>query len=224
MAVSTANLIVQLNEYKLASEKELGVVRGKVFAEVAGRFPETDEKVTKLVEEVAKQSKATEETFGTLQTLTISIENLGDNLIKIRDNTKSWKETKVMDAEEELINLIGPISLLEAVTSAPKVINPMFTNSDFHPPGSTPDVFLISGLGGIPPSSQAQDNPRPSSISRPGISMGFGSNTTSIVHCVRVSLTGTIVATSRAHWSLVRDWFCTFNTHSVALFVGMGPL
>ena len=28
-----------------------------------------------------------------------------------------------------------------------------------------------------------------------------------VVHCVRVSLTGTIVASSWAHWSVVGDWF-----------------
>ena len=28
-----------------------------------------------------------------------------------------------------------------------------------------------------------------------------------VVHCVRVSLTGTTVAMSWAHWSLVVDWF-----------------
>ena len=44
-----------------------------------------------------------------------------------------------------------------------------------------------------------------------------------VVHCVRVSLTGTIVATSWVHWSLVGDWFCTINTHSVTFLMGMGP-
>ena len=45
-----------------------------------------------------------------------------------------------------------------------------------------------------------------------------------VVHCVRVSLAGTTVATSWAHWTLVGDWFCTINTHSVTFLVGMGPL
>ena len=43
-----------------------------------------------------------------------------------------------------------------------------------------------------------------------------------VVHCVRVSLTSTIVALSWAHWSVVGDWFWTLNTHSVTLSVGMG--
>ena len=45
-----------------------------------------------------------------------------------------------------------------------------------------------------------------------------------VVHCVRVSLTGTTVAMSSVHWSLVRDWFGTINTHSLTFVVGMGPL
>ena len=45
-----------------------------------------------------------------------------------------------------------------------------------------------------------------------------------VVHCVRVSLTGTTVAMSFVHWSLVGDWFCTINTHSVTFLMGMGPL
>ena len=58
-------------------------------AKLAGRFSKTNEKITKLAVEVAKQSKAAEDTSRTLQTLMISIENLGDNLIKLRDDIKS---------------------------------------------------------------------------------------------------------------------------------------
>ena len=43
------------------------------------------------------------------------------------------------------------------------------------------------------------------------------------VHCVWVSLTGTTVAPSWVHLSLVGNWFHNY-THSVTLFVGMGPL
>ena len=45
-----------------------------------------------------------------------------------------------------------------------------------------------------------------------------------VVRCVRVSLTGTTMAMSSVHWSLVGDWFGTINTHSVTFVVGMGPL
>ena len=84
-----------------------------------------------------------------------------------------------MDAEEELINLTGPVSLLEAVKSSLEVMNLMSNSSDSQPPDSNPNIFLISGLGGIPPSNQTQDNSRPSSVSRPGIPTGFVSATTS---------------------------------------------
>ena len=45
-----------------------------------------------------------------------------------------------------------------------------------------------------------------------------------VVHCVRVSLTGTTVALSLAHWSLVWGLVCTINLQFVTLSVGMGPL
>ena len=69
-------------------EKRLGC-KG-VFAKVVGRFSQTDAKVTKLAKEVVKQSKVAKETSDTLRSLMISIENLGDNLIKIRNELKSW--------------------------------------------------------------------------------------------------------------------------------------
>ena len=59
-------LTLQLNEFKPASGRELGVVRGEMFAEVAGRFSEIDAKVTKLAKQVAQQSKFAKETCGTL--------------------------------------------------------------------------------------------------------------------------------------------------------------
>ena len=89
IASSIDTLTLQLNEFKPESGKELGAVRGEVSAEVSSRFVQTDENIIKLAEEMAKQSKGAEETSDTLQSLMISVENLGHNLIKMRNVMKS---------------------------------------------------------------------------------------------------------------------------------------
>ena len=43
-----------------------------------------------------------------------------------------------------------------------------------------------------------------------------------VVHCVRVSLTGTTVATSWVHWSLVGDWFVQFTLTCCDIYRGNG--
>ena len=128
------------------------------------------------MEEVAKQSKVAKETSDTLQSLMISIENLGDNLIKMRNETKSRQETEVMDTVDKLTNLIGLVSFLEIMKSFLEVINFMSTSLDSQPADATPDIFPIGGFHGIPPTSPAQNISIPSNISRPGISLGFTSN------------------------------------------------
>ena len=81
-----------------------------------------------------------------------------------------------MDAEDELHNLTDLVSLPEIMKSSPEVINLISTSSDSQPLDVTPDIFLVGGLIGIPPTSQAQDISVPSSISRPEISLGFNSD------------------------------------------------
>ena len=71
-----------------------------------------------------------------------------------------------MDAEAEMVNLTSPVSLPEVIKPSPEVINLMSTSSDSRPPEFTPNIFCISGLGGIPLASKAQDISRLSSISR----------------------------------------------------------
>ena len=45
-----------------------------------------------------------------------------------------------------------------------------------------------------------------------------------VVHCVRVSLPGTTVALSWAHWSLVEDCFVQLHTHSDIIRGNEAPL
>ena len=87
----------------------------------------------------------------------VSIENLEDNLIQMRNEMKSWQEAEVMDAEDDLHNLTDPVSLSKIMESYLEVINLMSTSSDSHPPKATPNIFPISGLGGIPVASTTSE-------------------------------------------------------------------
>ena len=81
-----------------------------------------------------------------------------------------------MDAEDELHNLTDLVSLPEIMKSSPEVINLMSASSGSHPLETIPDIFPITGLGGIPYVSRAPFDSRVSSISRPEISFGFHSD------------------------------------------------
>ena len=57
-------------------------IRGEVSAKVTVKLSATEEKITKLNEEVAKLSKSTASNSSTLEDIMVSIENLGDNMVK----------------------------------------------------------------------------------------------------------------------------------------------
>ena len=83
-----------------------------------------------------------------------------------------------MEAEEELATLADLVSWLELAESAQGVIDLLSTIREGRPsPKPCPDIFPISGLGGIPFGSKAQYTPRLSRFSRLGISLGLNSDT-----------------------------------------------
>ena len=91
--------------------------------EVAVKLSQIGQKVTKLSEELAQQSKTAKDTASTLQALMVSIENLGNNIKKRNEEMTFQRDKNVMEAEEELAALADPISLLEPAKSAIEVIH-----------------------------------------------------------------------------------------------------
>ena len=84
----------------------MGRVRGEVNAKVAGKLAETENRVTELTEELAKQTKGAEDKSTTLHELMVSIANLGKNMIKMSHKLSFWRETEAMNIENELANLV----------------------------------------------------------------------------------------------------------------------
>ena len=74
---------------------------------------------------------------------------------------------------------------------------------------------LVVGHGAYTPGA------RPPACTRPACATSEEAG--AVVHCVRVSLTGTTVAWSWAHWSLVMGIGLDKYLHSVTFYVGMGP-
>ena len=74
--------------------------------EVTNKLSALEKQIAHLNEELAKQSKAATYNSSTFQDLMVSIENLGDNMVKMSNKLSFWREI-----EEELEKLIDPISL-----------------------------------------------------------------------------------------------------------------
>ena len=90
----------------------------------------TEQKITKLNEEVAKQSKVDAENPSILQDLMFNIENLGDNMVNMSNKISSWTENEAMEVEEELAVLAGSISFSELVKKVSEIIDLLATSSD----------------------------------------------------------------------------------------------
>ena len=63
---SIEKLTQQLNAFKPVNEWNLGNLKGEVTTDVSDKLSKTEDKVSKLSVEVAKQSKATQDTSSTL--------------------------------------------------------------------------------------------------------------------------------------------------------------
>ena len=68
----------------------------------------------------------------------MSIENLGESIIKMSNELSFRRETKAMEAENELAELANPVSLLESSKSELKVIDLLSINIDTQPPLDKP--------------------------------------------------------------------------------------
>ena len=148
-----------MNSFKPASEEELGKVREQISPEVTKKISATEQKITTLNEELVKQSKATTDNSSTLHDLMVSIENLSSDVVKMNSELSYWKETEIMEVEDELVDLDNPISLPKLAKIMPKAIDLLSTNSDTWPHQKAhPKIFLIDELGVMPPSSRANLN------------------------------------------------------------------
>ena len=83
------------------------------------KLSQTEEKVTKLIEDLAQESKTAKDTPNALQNLMFSIENLGDNTKNMNEEMIFCWDTEVMETKEELATLANPVSLLELAKSPP---------------------------------------------------------------------------------------------------------
>ena len=101
----------------------------------------------------------------------VSIENMGENIVNMATEMIFWRNTEIMEAEQELATLADLVSLLKLLKSELEVIDLLSTIRKERPSlKPRPGVFPISGPGGIPFASKAQNTPRLSRHSILGIS------------------------------------------------------
>ena len=76
-------LTEQLNKFKPASEHSVGVTQEKLSEQFQQKFDAQTDRIDKLSETVLEGHKATQTNVETLNSLLVSIENLGDNFKKM---------------------------------------------------------------------------------------------------------------------------------------------
>ena len=77
------DLTKQFSSYKLASNGELGMLKGEITSEVTNRLFVTKQKVTQLSGELENQSKSVADNSKLLRDLMVGIGDLGENMKKI---------------------------------------------------------------------------------------------------------------------------------------------
>ena len=105
ISANVERLTQQLNAFKPVNEGDMENLKGEITADVSMRLSQTEQKVAKLSAQMTKQSEAARDTSSTLQDLLGSIRNLADNVSNIQKEVSYWRDSEVVEAEEELENL-----------------------------------------------------------------------------------------------------------------------
>ena len=78
----------------------------------------------------------------------VSIENFGDNMIKMSKGISYRRGIEAMEVEDELADFAHPSSLPKPAKTEPKEINLLSTNSDMQQlPHTNPDTFPYWRIG-----------------------------------------------------------------------------
>ena len=120
LAAGLEELTRQLNSFKPTSVDVVGNLEKDLSTEVAQKLLASEQRMdlpSKLLEE---QKKSVSDSADLLKGLLIGIESLGENMKHIQKEMDYWRNSEVMEAEEELERLHDKVPLSVPASKGPE--------------------------------------------------------------------------------------------------------
>ena len=115
IAEQLQKLTEQLNQFRHASKENVGAVHKQVSEQFEQRLElQPSSRINMVDESVKKSQKTAEDNAELLQNVLVGIENMGENLKKLREDMELWQTPEYQDAEREYVQMNS--ELMEEVT------------------------------------------------------------------------------------------------------------
>ena len=109
IASNLAKLTEQLNRFKPAHEADVQGSQEKLSSDVDEKLNLQSSRIDAVSESVHEARKTTQDNAELLQTLLVSIENLGENFKQMREEMNTWGGPEDQEILDELVNEVPEI-------------------------------------------------------------------------------------------------------------------
>ena len=109
IASNLATLTEQLNRFKLAREADVSSSQEKLSSAVEEKINLQSSRIDAVSESAHEAHKTAQDNAELLQTLLVSIENLGENFKQMREEMNTWGGPEDQEILDDLVNEVPDI-------------------------------------------------------------------------------------------------------------------